>query len=285
MFNDSFIKHIYFNDFIDKQIPSSVDFPLDYFIPSPSTSNSPHHSDEDLSDIAVDRKANKHFQPPSPSESNASTTKPPPTTEHLLCTLPCENESSFVLTMQQSNKKISQANLCPAIFLQRSPTSSFSVLYTFDPTSSSIKAILKYIDPPAHISVDQTTITLNQLIELISETLDKDASTIKMTPVRTNRIDTNDLRGSLPVSSSISQNMILVKPNATDKQQALEDENLVDHISNEIEQWFHPTKNQYDMFECSICCEVLTSDDVYQLLPCTFTRHFHQLHSFLCLSI
>ena len=279
------IKCIYSNYFLDEQVTSSVGFPIDYFIPSPPAFKSPHHSDEDLSDVTIDRKANKHFEPPPSATSVEQTTKPAPTNEHLLCTIPCENESSFISTMQQSNKKISHANISPAIFLQRTTTSSFSTLYTFDPTSLSVRTILKYTNPPAHISVDQNSITLNELIELISQRLEEDVSTLKMESAQINRFDVNDLRGSLPVPLAISQNMLLVKPNSTDKQKALKCENLADNTPDQIEQWFNTSKNQYEMFECSICCEVLTSDDVYQLLPCTFKMNFHRFNHFLCLSI
>jgi hypothetical protein len=84
------------------------------------------------------------------------------------------------------------------------------------------------------------------------------------------RVDVDALRGSLPVPIHISQNMLLVKPHSTDKQTAL---NLIPNQQNQEEQWFDTTKNQYEMFECSICCEVLTSNDAYQLLPCMFSTN------------
>lgn len=283
---DELIKCIYPNCLLDEHVTSSAGFLIDYFVPSPPTFKSPHHSNEDLSDVTIDRKANKHFEPPPSATSAEQTTKPVPTNEHLLCTIPCANESSFISIMQQSNKKISQANLSPAIFLQRTTTSSFSALYTFDPISSSVRVTLKYTNPPAHISLDQNSITLNELIELISQRLEEEeVSTLKIESVQTNRRDVNDLRGSLPVPLTISQLMLLVKPNSTDKQNALKCENLVDNTPNQIEQWFDTSKNQYEMFECSICCEALTSDDVYQLLPCTFKMNFHRSNHFLCLSI
>ena len=84
----------------------------------------------------------------------------------------------------------------------------------------------------------------------------------------------NALRGSLPLPTSISRNMLLVKPNSTDRQTALETENLIEKNQNHVEQWFDIIKNQYEMFECSICCEIITSNDAYQLLPCMSEKSF-----------
>jgi hypothetical protein len=64
--------------------------------------------------------------------------------------------------------------------------------------------------------------------------------------------------------------MLLVRPKSTDKQTALKIENL--NIDNQYqqEQWFDTTKDEYEMLECQICCEILTVNDACQLLPCMY---------------
>jgi hypothetical protein len=90
---------------------------------------------------------------------------------------------------------------------------------------------------------------------------------------KSGRIDVDALRGSLPMPINISQNMLLVKPHSIDRQRALEKENLIPNQQTQGEQWFDTTKTQYEMLECSICCEILTSNDAYQLLPCMFSMN------------
>lgn len=232
----------------------------------------------------MDRKANKHFEPPPPSATSDEETKnkPAPINERILCTVPCENESKFLSSMQQSNMKISQANLSPSIFLQRTTTSSFSVIYTYQQTTSLVQATLKYADSATNISVKQNPITLDELVELISKKLDEDSLAIKEKSGKTGRTDVNALRGSLPLPLSISRDMLLVTPTSKDRQTALKNENLFDHTPDQLEQWFDTTNKQYEMFECAICCEVLTADDVHELLPCMFEMYFYLYHHCLC---
>ncbi len=267
---------------LDDQFSASVDFPIDYFIPLPSSNGkSPSHSDENLSEIIIDRKANKHFEPPSSTTSNKQIAKPTTINEDLLCSIPCENESDFLSSMQQSNMKISQANLSPPIFLQGTSKSSFAVSYTYCQASSMVNATVKFANLPPSICFNQNQmICLKEFIEIISRKLDEYQIELENEPIKKTLLDVDALRGSLPIPITISQNMLLVKPHSTDKQTALETENLISNHQNQVEQWFDTTKNQYDMFECSICCEVLTSNDAYQLLPCMFQTNSHQNNHF-----
>jgi hypothetical protein len=172
--------------------------------------------------------------------------------------------------MQQSNMKISQANLSPPVFLQRTSKSSFSIIYTYSQTSSMVNATIKFANLLPNISFNQNQIILKEFIEIISKKFDDYQMEIENESTKNSRVDVDALRGSLPVPIHISQNMLLVKPHSTDKQTAL---NLIPNQQNQEEQWFDTTKNQYEMFECSICCEVLTSNDAYQLLPCMFSTN------------
>jgi hypothetical protein len=266
----NFFKKILILIILDDQFLSSVDFPIDYFIPLPSSNyKSPSHSDDNSSDTTIDHKAYKYFEPPSPT-LNEKIEKPSIINEDLLCSIPYKNESDFLSLMQQSTMKISQANLSPPIFLQKTSTSSFAVIYTYSRTSSMINVILKFTDLRPNISVNQNEITLEKLIELISNKLDEDQIKPENKSIKYSRIDIDALRGSLPLPINISEKLLLVKPNSTDKQTALETENLINGNKIQYEQWFDTTKTPTEIFECSICCETLTSTDAYQLLPCMF---------------
>jgi hypothetical protein len=174
--------------------------------------------------------------------------------------------------MQQSTMKISQANLSPPTFLQTSSTSLFSVIYTFCRTSSMINATLKFTDLPPNIIFNKKEITLEHLIELVSKKLDEYQTNASNKSTKYIRFDVDALRGSLPLPLAITRNMILVQPNSIDKQTALQQENLTTNNKTQQEQqWFDIINDEYDMLECSICCETLTTNDAYQLLPCTYS--------------
>jgi hypothetical protein len=256
---------------LDDQTSASIDFPIDYFFPS--TLSTPL-SDKNTSDIIPDHKAHKYFEPP--PTSNEKNEKPLTINEELLCSIPYENESDVLSVMQQSTIKISQANLSPPTFLQTTSTSLFSVVYTYSRTSSMISATLKFSDRPPNIILNKNEITLEQLIEVISKKLDEYQINSNNTSTKHIRIDVDALRGSLPLPMSITQHMVLVRPNSTDKQTALQVENLTDHNKNQQEQWFDTINDEYDMLECSICCETLTTNDAYQLLPCMYS--FLKIH-------
>jgi len=235
--------------------------------------------DDNISDIIIDHKAHKHFEPP-PSTLNKTIEKPSIINENLLCSIPYENEFDFLLLMQQSTMKISQANLSPPIFLQRTSTSSFSVIYTYCRQSSMINVTIKFTDLSENRIVNENKITLEKLIEFISEKLNEDQIKEKTKSIQRFRIDVDALRGSLPLPISISQKMLLVKPNSTDKQTALKNENLINENKNQYEQWFDTTKIQYQIFDCSICCEALTPNDIYQLLPCMYFYFLKKKNNF-----
>ncbi len=255
---------------LDDQLSASSNFPIEYFIPSTSSNyQSTSFPDDNTSDIINDHKAHKYFERP-PTRLINKREIPSAINEDLLCSIPCRNQSDFLSLMQQSTMKISQANLSPAIFLQRTSSSSFSVIYTYCRTSSIVNATLKFTGLSPNLIFDKNKITLKKLIELVSNKLDESQiDPLNKSTVNT-RIDTDALRGSLPLSMNISQNMLLVRPKSTDKQTALKIENL--NIDNQYqqEQWFDTTKDEYEMLECQICCEILTVNDACQLLPCMY---------------
>ena len=249
---------------------ASVDFPIAYFIPSIVYSNckSSSISNEKSRDNIYDCKAHKYFEPwPISNEKNKKSII---INENLLCSIPCQNESDFLCLMQQSTMNISQGNLSPPIFLQRTSTSTFSVTYSYCRISSTIEAIIKFADPPPNIAFNKNDITLNKLIELISKKLDEYQTEQKSSSVTMNHLNVDALRGSLPLPLTITKNMILVRPNSTDKLTALKNENLIEENSKQQEQWYDIPSHLSDALECSICCDTLTSNDTYQLLPCMY---------------
>ncbi|CAF1307476.1 unnamed protein product [Rotaria sordida] len=270
------------------QYTTSIDLPIEYFIPSiSSNSKSISLSNDNSLDINNDHKAHKYFEPWPISDKKII--KSSIINEDLLCSIPCKNESDFLSLMQQSSMKISQANLSPAIFLQCTSTSSFSVIYTYCRTSSTIKAILKFTDLPPNIIFNTKEITLEKLIELISNKLDENQIELNVKPTNNSRIDVDALRGSLPLPINITQKMILVRPNSTDKQTALKNENLINNNNkNQQEQWYNTiddANDEYQIFECSICCDTLSTNDAYQLLPCHHTLCHSCLTSYIRTSI
>lgn len=175
--------------------------------------------------------------------------------------------------MQLPNKHLSQANLSPAIFLQRSATSSFSVVYTYCRTASTVTATLKFTGLPPNILIRENRETPATLIDLVSTKIDEYESVWNDTPAVKFRLDVDALRGSLPLPLTVTKNMLLVRPHATDKQTALRMEQLVDNglRGDNGEQWFDTIDGDYEMLECSICCEALTTQDAFQLLPCMYS--------------
>ncbi|CAF3624713.1 unnamed protein product [Rotaria sp. Silwood1] len=269
---------------LDNQYSASIDLPIEYFIPSISSNcKSSSLSNDCSSDVNNDRKAHKYFEPWPISDKKI--TKPSIITEDLLCSIPCENESDFLSLMQQSALKIYQANLSPLIFLQRTSTSSFSVIYTYCRKSSTVEAVLKFTDLPPNITFNAKEITLEKLIELISNKLDENQIEQNNKLTNNTRIDVDALRGSLPLPLNITQQMILVRPKSTNKLTALKNENLINHNQKQQEQWYDTTDDEYEILECSICCDTLTTNDAYQLLPCHHTICHSCLKSYICTSI
>jgi hypothetical protein len=155
-------------------------------------------------------------------------------------------------------------------------------VYAYDRTSSIIHATVKFTDLSPNIVFDQNKITLKTLIELVAEKLAEDQMKSKDKVIKNPFSDVDALRGSLPVPTTISEKMIVVKPNSTNKQTAIELSNLTNRNPNQDEQWFDTTNNLFDLFECSICCETLISHDAYQLLPCMYfhiSTNFNYLFS------
>ncbi|CAM4852693.1 unnamed protein product [Rotaria socialis] len=269
----------------DDQCSSSVDFPIEYFFPSIVSSNCKSRliSKEKPRDNIYDRKAHKYFEPwPISNEKNKKSLI---VNEDLLCSIPCQNESDFLSLMQQSTMKISQGNHSPPIFLQRTSTSTFSVTYSYCRTSSTIEAILKFADLPPNIAFNKNDITLNKLIELTSKKLDEYQTEQKSPSVTINHSNVDALRGSLPLPLTITQNMILVRPNSTDKLIALKNENLIEENCKQQEQWYNTLSHFSETLECSICCDPLTFNETYQLLPCLHTLCHSCLTSYIRTSI
>ena len=172
--------------------------------------------------------------------------------------------------MQQSTMNISQANLSPPVFLQRTSTSAFSVIYTYCRKSSTIEVTIKYVDQSPDIFFTNNEITLKKLIELMSEKLNEYQMESKTKSTTMTYLDVDALRGSLPLPLSVTEKMILVRPNSTDKLTVVAKENLNSTDENSQEQWFNTTHNEYETVECSICCDTLTVNEAYRILPCMY---------------
>ncbi|CAF1120532.1 unnamed protein product [Adineta steineri] len=268
----------------DDPLLASINFPIEYFIPSTSSScKSTSFTNDNSSDNINDYKSRKYFEPlPTPT--------PPPqkssiTTDEQLHSFQYDNESDFLTLMQQSTMKITQANLSPPIFLQRTSSSSFSVIYTYDRQSSKVNVTLKYTGIRPKFSYSTSKITLEEFIQIISENLDENSIGIMTKSFRNTRFDVDELRGSLPLPMTILQNMLLTQPNSTDKQKIIEKENIHIHEKDQEEQWFNTTKTISDSLECSICCETLTTNNACQLLPCYHTLCHTCLTSYIRTSV
>lgn len=222
---------------------------------------------EKPSDPIHDRKAKKYFEVSPKSDKKVE--KPATINEDLLCSISYENESDFLSAMQQSALKISQANLSPPIFVQQTISSSFSVIYSFLRKSSTVDVMLKFIDLSPNIVFDKKETTLDQLVQLISKKLDEYQIEKQKSSTTAKLPDVDALRGSLPLPLEITKTMILVRPKSTDKLTALKDENLIDNEHKQSQDiWYNTITDSSKTFECSICCDTLTSNETYQILPC-----------------
>ena len=246
----------------DFSIPPVNEYPIDYFIP---------YEMENVSSVVsfdpiYDRKAHKYFE----SFTTKTETPDDDDDDDLLCSLPCTNQSEFLSIMQQDNQQISQANLSPAIFIQRTSTSSFSVVYSYSPSTSTVDVTLNFTgELPPHLLLPTKDLSLQSLIEYISKKLNEYQIESKVSH-STKHTDVDALRGSLPLPINITANMLLVRPHATDKQTALHREHVLDP-SDETQIWFNTIESSDQMdFECSICCEMLTKNEIYRLLPCMY---------------
>lgn len=173
--------------------------------------------------------------------------------------------------MQRSNLYISQANLSPPVFTQSTSTSSFIAVYSYSRVSNQIEVRLKFADQQHPlISFKQNENTCSKLAEQIAAKLNENEQINKKNQSNDNhRLHVDALRGSLPVSVFLAKEMVLVQPNSTDKQTALQKENLIQ--TNELldeNQWFDTRQSQNQTSDCSICCESLTFETAYELLPC-----------------
>lgn len=253
---------------LDEELSASLEFPIDCFIPtlvpSACTTDAIHQPEP-----MPDRKARKYFEPPAPSPTSGSSSKPSIVDEQLLYEISCGNESDFLTLMQQPALNISQANLSPATFVQRTSSSQFSVVYTYCRASSTVKVTTKYTGVCPALKFDKSTVTLETFVPLVSQMLDASSggSDNKRKAARDYKVD--DLRGSLPVSTNIQQRMLLVQPSSTDRETALHNERILVDKNSSTGQWFDTTSNECEMLECAVCCDVLTANDAHQLLPCT----------------
>lgn len=246
--------------------------PIEYFICSIPSKHKYISTNDNSSCIVNDRKERKYFEP-GPT-SNKKPGKPLIINEQLLCSIQNYNESDFLALMQQSELKLSQANLSPPIYLQRTSSSRFSVLYMYCRTSSTIEVILKFFDQSPNIILNTNEITLEKLIKTISNRLDESQTQVTSKSANRTRLDVDALRGSLPLPLSITQRMILVQPNSIDKNTALRNENLSDANKEQQQQWYNTVNDVNEMLECAICFDTLSRSDAYRLLPCMYFHSF-----------
>ena len=251
---------------LDDTAYPTVDFPMDCFIPSYTVSPLANRI---TPEIIIDRKAHKFFEPPATS-SAPTATKSSSSDGIPLCSIACPNESDFLDTMQRSVQNISQANLSPPTFLQRTSSSSFSVIYAYSRSASLINARLSCTGLAPKIVVNQAQTTLTSLIDLVNEKLNESSIPIPGERSRYEPIHVDALRGCLPLPVYISKQMILVQPHATDKPTALRNEKILDESGAPLQSppWFNTVHHDYAMLDCSVCCETLTENDAYELLPC-----------------
>ena len=247
------------------EVPSN-EYPIDYFIPLDD-------DDEEVGPIqieepACDRKAQKFFEEVTkPAHSSKNKKKENEVNETLLCSLPCPDQSEFVFQMQNANAQIAQANVSPAMFVQRTDKSSFSTLYSYSPRSSEIDITVKFTGLPPNIVVPSTAKSLISIVDLISRKLDEyqcESKTPVTKPFNPNDVDA--LRGSLPLPRTLTGNMVLVRPHSTDKQTALH----LEHLDGDVDRPKFSIEPSSSTAECSICCDDLSADEVYRLLPCKF---------------
>ncbi|CAF0826977.1 unnamed protein product [Adineta steineri] len=78
---------------------------------------------------------------------------------------------------------------------------------------------IKFLTPIYHPNI-------KEFIQIISDKLDENSIGIMTKSFRNTRFDVDELRGSLPLPTTILQNMLLTQPNSTDKQKIIEKENI-----------------------------------------------------------
>ncbi|CAF0909099.1 unnamed protein product [Adineta ricciae] len=254
----------------DNQYAEVNEFPLESFISASRKSPRLPHSREAFVKTINDTKAHKYYEPtatPSPVKENTSVTN-----ETSLCSIPCSDESDFLNQMKQSAMNLSQANLSPAVFLQRTSSATFCAVYTYCREISKVNVTIKYPSVCPKIVFDAKSVTLTQLVQIISDKFDESVKEPELSSIlQKSRISVNDLRGSLPVPPNVMRKMLLVQPNALNKQTVLQNEHISAKQNDSTGQFFDTTHHEYEMLECSICYDVLTTNDAYRLLPCNHT--------------
>ena len=252
-------------DFI--AVSPSKDYPIDFFIMS--------EFEEEIRSIPIeepnsDRKSRKIYDnyaktsDSTEEEDEEEEEEEIETNETLICSLDCLDQSEFVSQMQNFDRPISQANVSPAMFVQRINRSPFYILYSYFPRSSSIDVTVKFSKSSPKLNLSSNFNSLTSIVDWMWKKLDEYQCESKQTTFfHVNPKDVDALRGSLPLPRAVTENLVLVRPNSTDKETALLSENL-----NEFERFsIEKTSSSAD---CSICCETLSSDEVFRLLPCEF---------------
>lgn len=218
-----------------------------------------------------DHKAFKFYEP---KISEVISSRKTPTYERILCSIPCAEEIDFLTAMQQYDKHLSQANLSPSTFVQRTYSSKFSAIYQYSRSSSAIQVILKTSDAyTLNMDLNIMDVNLSGLVNRIHVLLNNALN---------EEIESNsnfkifnfceDLRGSLPLPPFIATKLLIVRPNSTQKETAIIREGLLENIEsvNKYDLPYPMIERTESDFECSICCEALADLKAFHILPCKF---------------
>jgi hypothetical protein len=227
--------------------------------------------------ILPDPKGRKVYEPRSIEQNDKNTSSPKETYEKEIIRLLCNDESDFLRAMQQVDKQMYQGNVSPSIFVQRMDQSPYAVCYRYCRSSRHIHVTSKHA---AHRSssfyIGTECRDLPVLIDFVANKLVKDQRAIQKSTMPNHRMNTDHLLGSLPLSVAFSENFLLVRPHAIDRESALKDQCVAVHgpVDPGLDQWFEPLEaNEDSTLDCAICCESFSTGEMYQLLPCECIEH------------
>ena len=237
----------------------TIGFPVDMFLRLVSN-NHAHHSRNDLPPIVQDTKAHKYFEYQH-SDVKQESFK---TDEQSLCSIDGITETEFLSFMQHRKSlwtAISQANISPSVFIQQSNTLSvvFAVVYHYCRSSSCVNVTIKFSSTsPPTMTVD------NACLEAVVNAMERwisNEQTIEMTKkASSNR---KEVYGSFPLPLAVTEKMLIARSQSCEQQTAF----LHEEATHDQQQWFN-TVVDYELIDCPICCESLSTKNAFQLLPC-----------------
>ncbi len=245
---------------IDVSSSTIMSFPIDLFL-RPASNKHAHSSQTDSLPIVRDTKAHKYFEyQPSDDIQESSNID-----EQTLCSITDITETEFLSLMQHRKSLltiISQANISPPIFIQQSKISStvFAVVYSYCRSLSCVNVTIKFgSSSPPVVAVDNTC------LETVVYTMERwlsDEQNVNLTKKPyTNR---KEIYGSFILPLAVVENMLIARPQSCEQQTVF----LHEKVTHDQQQWFNTVVN-YEMIDCSICSASLSTDNAFQILPCT----------------